>query len=313
LKILKNVQELPQPKLNANGTVDKGEPFERIVNLIKDESKHLVYGVVYEPWDGSNLDAHGDYATETEIEKTAHIYLSKFSEISLMHQKRINKDAEVVESFIAPVDYRINGEQIKKGSWVLVTHIKNDELWKAIEQKDIEAYSIEGTGRRGPDIRKSADSEELRKGNLIDMTIDAVALVKKGANKKKFYLLKSEEGTTMDKELAVALLKNIQNPELRERILKSLSEADRVEVEKAFPAAKPLTPEEQAAEDAKKKKPVEPVAMDAGTMDKIVAMVLEKLKNCNTKEDVKKYLEDENLEIPDDMVAKVLEQLNVKE
>jgi hypothetical protein len=310
LKILKNIQILPSTELTATGEIIKAQmiPFEFTCILIKDEAKRLVYGVVYEPWDGNNLDAHGDYATADEIEKTAHNYLPKYSEVSLMHKKRINSQAEVVESFIAPIDYRINGELIKKGSWVMVTHVLDEKIWKSIVDGELNAYSIEGHGRQGPDLQKSDDGQmKLSKGNLVDMDIEAVALVTKGANKKKFYLLKSEQGANMNKELALLLLKEIQNPELKERILKALDEADRIEVEKAFP------PEDKKPDEKKPKDEKKPD--DEDMINKIVAKVLEKLKatKVEKEEDIQKYIDDPKLEIPEHLLAEVIKQLKIKE
>lgn len=114
-----------------------------------DVEKRLVYGVVLEPMtDVTDVgDAHGDRMTEEEIEKSAHGYMREHQNIKLQHQGG-NVKATPVESYIAPCDMTIGEESIKKGSWVLVTKIEHDGLWKAIKKGLIGGYSPGGTGFR---------------------------------------------------------------------------------------------------------------------------------------------------------------------
>lgn len=70
--------------------------------------------------------------------------------------------------------------------------------------------------------------------NLVDMDVDVLALVDKGANDKTFHLFKRKENSTMDKKLAIKLLKSGDLTEdERKEILDQVSEDDRAEVEKA--------------------------------------------------------------------------------
>lgn len=103
----------------------------------------LVFGVVYEP---DVVDAHDDFASAEEIEKAAHDFLP--SAVMNIHHKADLSDVQVVESFLAPVDYSINDEVIRKGSWILVTRILNEELKEAIASGEITGYSLEGTALR---------------------------------------------------------------------------------------------------------------------------------------------------------------------
>ena len=114
-----------------------------------DVEKQLVYGVVLEPMtDVTDIgDAHGDRMTEKEIEKSAHGYMKDHQNIKLQHQGG-NVKANPVESYIAPCDMTIGEQEIKKGSWVLVTKINHDGLWKAIKKGLIGGYSPGGTGFR---------------------------------------------------------------------------------------------------------------------------------------------------------------------
>ncbi|WP_242255037.1 XkdF-like putative serine protease domain-containing protein [Bacillus cereus group sp. BfR-BA-01379] len=129
-------------------TKSEQEPtFEKEVKIIKgeDEDQKLVYGIVYSPGsagDSSTHDAHGDFMTAEDIEKSAHNFIAKYRNIDTQHD--FNAGAgEVVESYVAPVDMEINGETITKGTWVLVTKA-TDEIWKDIQDGKMTGYSLAG-------------------------------------------------------------------------------------------------------------------------------------------------------------------------
>ena len=92
--------------------------FQKEVKLIAkaEDEKKLVYGVVYEP---DIQDAHGDFMTAEEIQKAAHGFLKNARKIDKDHNFQ-GGVGEVVESYVAPADFEVNGETIVKGSWVLV-------------------------------------------------------------------------------------------------------------------------------------------------------------------------------------------------
>jgi len=119
------------------------------VELIKaDEEKQLVYGVVLRP---DRFDSQGDLTPEDEIEKAAHQFMERSRLIDWKHIKTLTHDKAVpVESYIAPQDLKINGRVVPKGSWILVTHVKDPALWRAIKAGEIRSYSIRGFGVRAP-------------------------------------------------------------------------------------------------------------------------------------------------------------------
>lgn len=135
--VWRNPNEGGEPKLID---VEKFSAELKNMHIVKiDEEKRLVYGVVYEP---DSIDAQNEYTTAEEIENAAHVYLSKYRVLGEMHSKVA--EAEVVESYIAPVDFKVGDELIKKGSWVLVTHILSDRLWEAIKEGKYTGYSMGG-------------------------------------------------------------------------------------------------------------------------------------------------------------------------
>lgn len=121
---------------------DKQPDFQKEVKVLVKEAdeQKLVYGIVYEP---DTVDAHGDFMTAAEIEKAAHGFLKDAREIDKQHDFQ-GGVGEVVESYVAPADFEMNGETIKKGSWVLVTKA-SDEVWEQIKKGEITGYSMAGT------------------------------------------------------------------------------------------------------------------------------------------------------------------------
>lgn len=146
--------ELKNAKITHVSYVDKGankktffltksaeEPtFTKQVKLYtKSDEQQLVYGVVYEPL---VEDAHGDFMTAPEIEKAAHIFLKDARNIDTQHDFQTGV-GEVVESYVAPVDFTIGEQLITKGSWVLVTKA-TEEVWEKIKKGEITGYSMAG-------------------------------------------------------------------------------------------------------------------------------------------------------------------------
>lgn len=129
---------------------EKQNDFQKEIKVIAkaDDAQRLVYGIVYEP---NVADAHGDYMTPEEIEKAAHGFLKDAREIDKQHDFQ-GGVGEVVESYIAPSDFEMGDEVIRKGSWVLVTKA-SDEIWEQIQKGEITGYSMAGTA----DIGKQED------------------------------------------------------------------------------------------------------------------------------------------------------------
>jgi hypothetical protein len=130
--------------------VDKKE-FGKQKTIFKvDKTKHLVYGVVLAP---NEEDAQGDIINEDEIEKTAHKFMEDYrdqvSEMGIMH-KKTTPHVVMVENYVAPSDFELNGETVTKGSWVMVSKVKNKDIWKKVEDGEFTGYSIGGKGKRVP-------------------------------------------------------------------------------------------------------------------------------------------------------------------
>jgi len=117
--------------------------------LKSDDEKQLIYGVVMKP---DVPDSQGDVASREEIEEAAHVYLEKSRFIDYRHEKVLPQSSAIpVESYIAPVDFEMNGRKVPAGSWVMVTHIKDPKIWKEVKEGLIKSYSIRGFGTRIPE------------------------------------------------------------------------------------------------------------------------------------------------------------------
>ncbi len=96
------------------------------------------------------IDAQEDWMTAEDIEKTAHLYLTKSRVVGSGHTKPIS--AEVVESYIAPQDFIGDGQygsqKIKKGSWVLGVKVNDKKEWNKVAQGDYTGFSVGGFGSR---------------------------------------------------------------------------------------------------------------------------------------------------------------------
>lgn len=138
-------------------------PWERVEQskiLKADKDKRLVYGVVLEP---ETEDAHGDVISNEEIERAAHFYMLNSQTVGDSHLKEA--PAKVVQSYVTPVDFTLNNQFVKKGSWVLVTKILDENLWQDILNGEYTGYSVGGFAIR----EEGADSESLNIDEIISV------------------------------------------------------------------------------------------------------------------------------------------------
>jgi cation transport regulator ChaB len=147
-------------KFEASRTdLEKSTKSEILVKFVGTLRKGLVYGVVYAP---GEVDTQGDFTSSEEIECAAHGFLPD-AVMNIHHQTDL-QDVQVVESYIAPCNFSMNGQLVTKGSWVLVTKILNEELKKAIAEGEITGYSLEGTATRTEGIQPAVKTvEEINK------------------------------------------------------------------------------------------------------------------------------------------------------
>ncbi len=116
------------------------------VPIIKSKGdQKIVYGVVSEP---DTIDLQGDRLSREEIEKACHKFMLTSQKIGMEHEGQAK--ADIIESYIAPMDFTCGGQTVRKGSWVMAVKIHDPELWAAVKNGDITGFSIAGTGDRTP-------------------------------------------------------------------------------------------------------------------------------------------------------------------
>jgi len=109
-----------------------------------DDEKQIVYGVVMEP---DSIDTQGEAARAEEIEKTAHRFMEMYRTVGDQHRTKF-KGGVIVESWITPEAMSWNGQQIKKGSWLMGVHIKDAAKWAEVKDGKYTGFSIGGWAAR---------------------------------------------------------------------------------------------------------------------------------------------------------------------
>lgn len=118
-----------------------------------EEDERFVLGVVLEPNDGADEapldpDAQKDIYSAEDIRQTAHMFMADFQQIGLMHEQLISRGVRILESYIAPVAFEMDGQNVRKGSWLLALRILSDEVWEDIKLGKLTGFSIGGDAVR---------------------------------------------------------------------------------------------------------------------------------------------------------------------
>ena len=165
---------------DANATF---QTFGRIVKA--DTESHYVTGIVYEPM---VEDSQGNYMTEEEIAKAAHWFMKNEGSVDIQHCFKKADGCEVVESYVAKSDMEIDGQPIKKGTWLMTMEISNADVWDSISKGDITGYSMGGVGAYSlEDVELPVEKQEEPKG-IFKKLAKAMGfeVVEKGAVKNQY-------------------------------------------------------------------------------------------------------------------------------
>lgn len=157
--------------------------FGRILKA--DADSHFVTGIVYEPM---VEDTQGNYMTEEEITKAAYWFAKNGNQVDLQHCFEKCDGAAVVESYVTKCDMEIEGETIKKGTWIMTMEISDSDVWESIQKGDITGFSMGGMGVYSEeDVELPVEKQEEPKG-LFRRLAKAMGfdVVEKGAVKTNF-------------------------------------------------------------------------------------------------------------------------------
>jgi uracil-DNA glycosylase len=122
----------------------EGENTFHYTILWKSDEKQLITGVVMEP---DVVDTQGDMTSADEIEKAAHFYLTNSRVVGDEHTD-IADDVEVVESYLAPDDMTLEGQAVRKGSWLMTVHVKSSDRWAEVKDGKYNGFSIGAMAHR---------------------------------------------------------------------------------------------------------------------------------------------------------------------
>jgi DNA adenine methylase len=108
--------------------------------------KRMITGVVLVP---EQVDAHGDIYDADVIAKAAHDFLAGYNagnEVALMH-KDFKRDFDLLESYVAPVDFALGDTSVKAGTWIITVRVNEDKIWDKVKKGEITGFSIGGKAK----------------------------------------------------------------------------------------------------------------------------------------------------------------------
>lgn len=98
--------------------------------------------VVLEP---DTVDLQGDVYSADEVRKAAHNFLLKSRRANLLHVSE-TETFSFVESWVSQADMEINGQSVKKGTWVATIQVNQgedaDAIWEGIVSGELCGLSI---------------------------------------------------------------------------------------------------------------------------------------------------------------------------
>lgn len=135
---------------------NNGDEFNLFVPIIKTKEERIIFGQVLVP---NETDGQAQIYSEKEVEKAAHYWMKEFQVMGEMHKQMLEEtQIQILESYIAPVAFTINGTKVKKGTWLLKSYVVDDELWEKVKNGEYNGYSIGG-------VANVTDLEEKEEGD----------------------------------------------------------------------------------------------------------------------------------------------------
>lgn len=164
---------------------DEGNQMEKqiFVNISKtDADKQSATGVVFAP---NKLDTQGDFMSTQGVEAAAEKFMKsgRTTNIDVNHNG-VPVNAFISESFIS------KGGDFPAGSWVATAKIEDPDTWQRVKSGELTGFSMEGAGSRSPS-KLNGKVAKL----LSNVEVFAISLVKRGANKTKFAVVKTAKKT----------------------------------------------------------------------------------------------------------------------
>lgn len=130
--------------------LEKRELEKAYVTVLKaeEEEENTVFGIVLEP---ETVDSQGDIYSAEEIRKTAYRFMERYQQFGLQHEELVSMILPL-ESYIAPVDFEVNGQNVKKGTWLLRVRVLDEDIWSRVKSGELTGFSIGGSAMRTPEL-----------------------------------------------------------------------------------------------------------------------------------------------------------------
>ena len=101
----------------------------------------LLKQVTYVAMIPDSVDLQGDFTSADEVRKAMESFNRSHQTANLFHILKTDT-FEVVESYLAPVDFNLSGKDVLKGTWLMTLQVKDDKVWQMIENGEINGISI---------------------------------------------------------------------------------------------------------------------------------------------------------------------------
>lgn len=134
---------------NAEKSFKKYSTKKSLITKSLNDEKRLATFVVLEPQsdDGMTTDLHGDYYDEETI-LDACIQFNKSLNLrkgKLLHMVE-TEGYSFIESYVTLADMEVNGQVIKKGTWIQTIFAEADWIWEGIKDGTFNGLSVECMG-----------------------------------------------------------------------------------------------------------------------------------------------------------------------
>lgn len=117
----------------------------------EEDEERIVTGAVLVP---GKIDAHGDLLPADVIRKAALDFGFRLNQAPLGQETAVagvqhtdftrTEKIRVVENYIAPADFELNGNAVLAGTWMLSVKVLDDEVWADVKDGKITGFSMGG-------------------------------------------------------------------------------------------------------------------------------------------------------------------------
>jgi hypothetical protein len=102
-----------------------------------------------------STDLHGDFTSAEEVRKAMESFNRSSMRANLFHMT-MTDTFSVVESYLAPTEFILGDNLVKKGTWLMTLQVHDDKLWELVKSGDINGISIGAVAN----VEDTEDSED---------------------------------------------------------------------------------------------------------------------------------------------------------